>query len=275
MFEAAVSKETELSNEKKKLQEQLQELQERNEQLAQKLVALDENVKGQINQATQLLSDVQDAKLDSQPPKEMLNNLRHQLQSLLQGQTATAEELERAKTANEELVRVANEAAERRERIAVQSILLEKRDLELSLGDVRAQAEQWQRQEEELRQQMQALEEGMASAGQTAASQLSAARGEESALREQVRALEASLQAAEGESRRVADLRGLQAAMARRIETLESEIDGARDRASKSAAVLRNETDRWAAVETDLKKQIRDLETRIRKYKKKVKDAST
>jgi phage shock protein A len=62
--------------------------------------------------------------------------------------------------------------------------------------------------------------------------------------------------------------------MARRIETLEGEIDGARERASKSAAVLRSETDRWAAVEADLKKQIKELELRIRKYKKK-KDAST
>lgn len=260
VFEVAVTKESELANEKKKLEEQLKEMQEKNNALAEKLVALDQNVKGQISQATKLLSDVQDSKMDGQPPREMLQSLRQQLQSLLYGQTATAEELDRARVANEELMRVANDAAARRELIAVQSIELQKRDLELSLGDLRAEMEESKRIEAQLQQELRQTQQSLEAANAEAARLAEAAQSDRAMLRGQLAELE-------GDSKKVAELKSLQAAMARRIESLENDIDGSRERANKNAAVLRSETDRWAAVEADLKKQIRDLEARIKKIK--------
>lgn len=149
---AAASKESDLAEEKKKvywneegiffssvffaqLEEQLREMQERNAQLSAKLSEMDREVKEQALQAQSLLSDVQEAKFTTLDPSAMLELLRQQLVTLVQvgitkinhfwlidcfvwqSQSATAEQLENAKTVNEQLFQMAKETAERREKV--------------------------------------------------------------------------------------------------------------------------------------------------------------
>lgn len=144
-FEAVVTKEKELAAEKKKLEDQLQDLHEKNQALAQRLTGLNDDVKSQMSEAAQLLKDLQEARLLGAPPAEMVALLREQLLKLLEGQTSTSRELQIAQLNNEEQFKAASLAAERREKLAVASMLGEKADLESQLNNVRATLDQAKR----------------------------------------------------------------------------------------------------------------------------------
>jgi class 3 adenylate cyclase len=141
-FEAIVTKEKELAAEKKKLEDQLQEMQEKNQVLAQRLSGLNSEVKSQMSEAENLLKDVQEARMLGAPPAEMVALLKDQLLKLLAGQTSTSRELQIAQLNNEEQLKAATAAAARREKLAVASVLSEKTDLESQLNNVRATLEQ-------------------------------------------------------------------------------------------------------------------------------------
>ena len=152
------SKETSLADEKKKLEEQLREMQERNSILALQLTEMDSNVKDQVQQANALLSEVQDANFSSMDPVQMLGTLRGQLLALVKGQSATAEELEKAKSVNEELFRMANESAERREKIAQQTFDLKRQDLEEQISLAQQEIDERSEAERVLKARVQDLE---------------------------------------------------------------------------------------------------------------------
>lgn len=249
-FEAVVTKEAELAEEKKKLEEQLAELQKKNNELSEKLVGIDAEVKGQMDQAQRLLEEVQSARLLGSPPQEMLDVLKDQLQKLLRGQTLTASELQKAQVVNEELFKQANEAAERREQIAVQTMEAERLSLQAELGNYRSQLEDARNKSRELQQLIDRV------------------NAEKSAFEDQAR--RSALQLPELESA-VAQLKSLQLAMAKRIETLESELEEAKQRHEKVLVIYKNDTDRWALEEADLKRNVKELQDRLKRRKAEAK----
>jgi class 3 adenylate cyclase len=149
-FGAVVTKDAELAAEKKKLEDQLQELQEKSQVLAQRLLSLKNEVKSQMSEAEQLLKDLQEARLLGAPPAEMVALLKNQLMRLLEGQSATSRELDIAQVNNEEQLKAAGSAAERREKLAVASVLSEKCNLESQLHIVRATLDQSKKHAQEM-----------------------------------------------------------------------------------------------------------------------------
>ncbi len=234
-FAAAVSKESELAAEKAKLETQLQELRSKNDELSQKLQGIDADVANQMSQAKKLLADVQAAKLTGLPPVEMLSMLKQELTRMLDDQTSTSSELQRAKAVNDELFRHANEVAQRREQIAVQSMALEKETLEHRLSMVKFELE--------------------------------GARAAEAALRAELATAQSAATATGPLRSELEGLRSLQMAMAARIEQLEVELEQAGARALQLGAVMKQESDHWAVEERELKKTIRALEARVAKRK--------
>jgi hypothetical protein len=83
-FAAVQSKESALADEKKKLEDQLREMKERNSMLAMQLNEMDRSVKEQAQQANALLSEVQEANFSSLDPAQMLKTLHSQLVTLVQ-----------------------------------------------------------------------------------------------------------------------------------------------------------------------------------------------
>jgi DNA repair exonuclease SbcCD ATPase subunit len=140
-FAAVVTKEQALAEEKKKLEDQLLEMEKKNKELADRLSNMDSDVENQMSQANKLLADVQTARLAGAPSGETLDLLKNQLRKLLDGQSSTAKEIQMAQVTNEELFKQANLAAERREQIAVQSLLNDKANLESDLNEYRSQLE--------------------------------------------------------------------------------------------------------------------------------------
>ena len=63
--------------------------------------------------------------------------------------------------------------------------------------------------------------------------------------------------------------------MARRIESLEKENNSSRERTAKLSVILKEEGDRWAGEEKEYKKEIKELEARIRKQRAKRLQSST
>lgn len=274
-FVPVKSKESELNDEKRNLEAQLLELRKKNDALAGQLTELDRNVKSQIDSATALLADVQASKDDGTPPKELLAKLRLQLLSLVEGQSETVTELQRAQQVNEALYKEANDAADRRVSLALRTVQNEKQTLEEELSAAQEQLQTMQHVSSELdsaSNEARALRERLL---QTQGS-LEEQEHEGTLLQTRVSLyetkiseLEETLTAAAGDTEKLRSLKSLQEAMARRIEALEKQNNSARERTAKLSVILKEEGDRWAVEETEYKKDIRELQSRINRMKSK------
>merc|ERR1711991_727788 len=194
-FTPVTSKGAELEEAKKKLEEELAELHKKNDELSSQLSEMDKKVKSQITEASNLLADVQSSKDSEVPPKEMIANLRNQLITLIQGQTETSGELEKAQIINQELFKQANEAAVKREELALQKLKNEKEELKNARDDIEVELEETREANSEL--------------------ELTKAQ-----LEQRVFNLENNLETSKEDLKQIGFLKSLQAAMAKRIESL-------------------------------------------------------
>lgn len=114
-FEAVVSKEQELQEEKKKLQEQLFQLQKKNELLADELKTIETEVHSQLDSAQRLLVSVQEAQAQSvEPDANIVQGLRGQME-YLRRQTTRIAELQKEQSLNSQILKETKEAAQRRD----------------------------------------------------------------------------------------------------------------------------------------------------------------
>jgi predicted nuclease with TOPRIM domain len=74
-----LEQEAELGEQKRKLEEQLKELQDRNDQLAKKLSGMDAEVEQQMTQAKSLLADLAKSRMAGLSPEDLLSTLKVRL----------------------------------------------------------------------------------------------------------------------------------------------------------------------------------------------------
>ena len=184
--------------------------------------------------------------LSGVPPDQLLNALKQQLKALSKGQTSTTAELQRAQAVNEELFKQATEAADRRERIAVKQFQSTNKQLQEEIGNMRTALEEARKTEARLKDEIETLQR-----------ELDRAKSMGESHAKQIPIYESQID----------ELKSLHKAMAARIDSLESQLEGMKESNEKLGVVLKSEGDRWAREEADLKRNIRDLEERLRKRK--------
>lgn len=281
-FAAAVNAEAELLAEKSKLQDELKALQAANAELSNKLAAIDETVMSQQEQAQALLADVHKAKLSGVPSEELLGILKKELSTLLAGQTETSGQLQKAIAVNNELSRSAVEMADRRERIVLESVAVEKKEMEGKISTLRFEVEVLKKNKSDLESQVTGLRGEVsvaASQGNHLEDELSEARRQYGNLQREVANLKEQLgkgAAAKSELEdEMTSQRSLLDAMAKRIEMVEGQLESAESKGLKMGAFYKQQSDAWALEEIQLKKIIRDLEERLQKRQETFKRAET